>query len=167
MKEDRLLLDSTATSNFDPPNFKTILPLPVLLEGYRRMLVSLYAPGPFYDRCYRSLLQWTSHKPQKPPEIPFSIALGIILRSIYHQGIRSSYRSAYWKFLLRIAFRWSFNPCKLSMGFAMLLSAHHFIHYARDLAVQLGVEVEKSRTQQGSTDVNCKSEAPSSALITQ
>jgi radical SAM superfamily enzyme YgiQ (UPF0313 family) len=167
MKEDRLLMDSTATSNFDPPNFKTILPLPVLLEGYRRMLISLYSPGPFYDRCYRSLLQWTSHKPQKPPEIPFSIALGIILRSIYHQGIRSSYRSAYWKFLLRIVFRWSFNPCKLSMGFAMLLSGHHFIHYARNLAVQLGVEAEKSRTQQGSTELIQGSEAPSSALITQ
>ncbi|MEJ2699964.1 MAG: radical SAM protein, partial [Desulfuromonadales bacterium] len=33
MKEGRLLMDTTATSNFDPPNFKTLLPLPVLLKG--------------------------------------------------------------------------------------------------------------------------------------
>jgi hypothetical protein len=78
-------MDTTATSNFDPPNLRTLLPLPVLLEGYRRMLVSLYGPGAFYDRCYRSLLHWKPRKPQKPPEIPLLTVLGIAFRSIVHQ----------------------------------------------------------------------------------
>ena len=76
LKEGRLLMESTATSNFDPPNFKTILPLPILLEGYRHILTSLYAPAAFYDRCYRSLLQWNARKRQKPPRIPLLVALG-------------------------------------------------------------------------------------------
>jgi len=143
LKEGRLLLESTATSNFDPPNFRTLLPLPVLLEGYRGILASLYAPSAFYDRCYRSLLQWKARKPQKPPEIPFWTMLGIVVRSIAHQGILSSYRKAYWKFLLRLVARWSLNPAKFSMGFAMLLSGHHFIHYARNLVVQLDCELDK------------------------
>jgi len=167
LKEGRLLMDTTATSNFDPPNFRTRLPLPVLLEGYRRMLVSLYAPGAFYDRCYRSLLVWKARKPQKPPEIPLLIILGIVFRSILHQGILSSYRKAYWKFLLRLVARWSLNPCKFSMGFAMLISGHHFIHYAGNLAVQLEAELHKSRIQQGGTDLICRSEVRPSALITQ
>jgi radical SAM superfamily enzyme YgiQ (UPF0313 family) len=165
LKEGRLLMDSAATSNFDPPNFRTLLPLPVLLEGYRRMLVSLYGPGAFYDRCYRSLLHWKPRKPQKPPEIPLLAVLGIVFRSIVHQGILSSYRKAYWKFLLRLVARWSLNPCRFSMGFAMLISGHHFIHYARNLAVQLDSELEKSRIQQVSPDLICESTAPSADLI--
>jgi radical SAM superfamily enzyme YgiQ (UPF0313 family) len=145
LKEGRLLMDSTATSNFDPPNFKTLLPLPVLLEGYRRILTSLYAPAEFYDRCYRSLLQWNARKQQKAPRIPLLVALGIVLRSIVHQGILSSYRRAYWKFLLRIIGRWSLNSPKLSLGFAILLSGHHFIPYARNLAVQLQAECTGAR----------------------
>ncbi len=68
LKEGRLIMDTTATSNFDPPNFKTLLPLPVLLQGYRRLLASLYDPSAFYERCYRSLLHWQARKPQKAPD---------------------------------------------------------------------------------------------------
>src|SRR5437870_12921847 len=51
LKEGRLLMESTATSNFDPPNFRTLLLLLVLLEGDREILLSLYALSAFYDRC--------------------------------------------------------------------------------------------------------------------
>lgn len=152
LKEGRLLIESAATSNFDPPNFRTLLPLPVLLEGYREILLSLYAPAAFYDRCYRSLLQWKARKPQKPQEIPLWPLVGIIVRSIVHQGILSSYRKAYWKFLLRLLARWSLNPPKFSLGFAMLLSGHHFIRYARSVAAQLEFELDKFRTEKQTTE---------------
>jgi radical SAM superfamily enzyme YgiQ (UPF0313 family) len=145
LKEGRLLMDTTATSNFDPPNFKTLLPLPVLLKGFKETLSSLYAPSAFYDRCYRSLLQWKARKPQKSPEIPFALMLGIFVRSFIRQGLLSNYRSAYWKFLLRLLGRWLFVPRKLSLGFAMLLSGHHFIPYARRIEDQLEIELDKYR----------------------
>ena len=154
LKEGRLLMESTATSNFDPPNFRTLLPLPVLLEGYREILLSVYAPSAFYDRCYRSLLQWKSRKPQKPPEIPLWPMVGIIVRSIVHQGILSSYRKAYWKFLVRLLARWSFNPPKFSLGFAILLSGHHFIPYARNLTVQLESELDTLRVEEAITAIS-------------
>ncbi len=167
LKEGRLLMDSTATSNFDPPNFRTLLPLPVLLEGFRKILVSLYAPSAFYDRCYRSLLHWKARKPQKPPEIPLLPMLGIVVRSIVHQGILSSYRKAYWKFLWRLVTRWLLNPAKFSLGFGMLLSGHHFICYARKLVVQLESELGKSRIQRDSTNLIYSSAVNSSASNTQ
>jgi radical SAM superfamily enzyme YgiQ (UPF0313 family) len=143
LKEGRLLTESTSTSNFDPPNFRTLLPLPVLLEGFREILVSLYAPSAFYDRCYRSLLQWKARKPQKAPVIPLWPMLGIFARSIIHQGVLSSYRKAYWKFLLQLVARWLLNPAKFSLGFGMLLSGHHFIRYARNLVIQLESELDR------------------------
>ena len=154
LKEGRLLMESTATSNFDPPNFRTLLPLPVLLEGYRGIIASLYGASAFYERCYRSLLQWKSRKPQKAPEIPLLPMLGIILRSIVHQGILSSYRRAYWKFLSRLLVRWLFNPPKFSLGFAILLSGHHFIRYAKNLVVQLDSELNKLRIEKATTEIS-------------
>ncbi|MBZ5537453.1 MAG: B12-binding domain-containing radical SAM protein [Acidobacteriia bacterium] len=154
LKEGRLLMQSTATSNFDPPNFKTLLPLPVLVEGYRELLASLYSPSAFYNRAYRSLLQWKTRKPQKAPVIPPWPLLGIIVRSILHQGILSSYRRAYWKFLMQLVVRWLLNQPKFSLGFAMLLSGHHFIRYAKNLVAQLDVELGKLRTEEPTTAVS-------------
>jgi radical SAM superfamily enzyme YgiQ (UPF0313 family) len=58
LKEGRLIEQGAVTSNFAPPNFRTALPLPVLLEGVRRTLLSIYSPSSFYERAFRSLLQW-------------------------------------------------------------------------------------------------------------
>ncbi len=152
LKEGRLLMESTATSNFDPPNFRTLLPLPVLLEGFRWILASLYAPSAFYDRCYRSLLQWKSRPSQKAPEIPLWPLFGILVRSVVHQGILSSYRAAYWKFLFRLLVNWLQDPPKFSLGFAMLLSGHHFIRYASGVVEQLECELNRFRIEKETTE---------------
>ncbi|HUI43791.1 MAG TPA: radical SAM protein [Terriglobia bacterium] len=158
VKEGRLLPESTATSNFDPPNFRTILPLPVLLEGFRSILASLYGASTFYERCYRSLLHWKARKPQKPPEIPLWLLLGILVRSIVHQGILSSYRRAYWKFLYRLLAHWCFDLPKFSLGFAMLLSGHHFIRYASTVVRQLESELKGLRTERETTQLRIQPE---------
>jgi len=148
LKEGRLLMESTATSNFDPPNFKTILPLPVLLEGYREILASLYSASAFYDRCFRSLQHWHAREPQKLPKVPLRLLLGILVRSIIRQGVLSSYRRPYWKFLFRLVSHWIFDPRKFGLGFAMLLSGHHFIPYAKSVVVQVESELNKCRIEE-------------------
>jgi len=148
VKEGRLLQEDLATTNFDPPNFRTLLPLPVLLRGLRETLVSLYSPSSFYNRAYRSLLQWETREQQKATPYPLSLTLGILCRSIFRQGIFSSYRRAYWKFLAQIVRRWSRNGPKLSMGITILLSGHHFIKYAKAVAAELEAACWKLTGQQ-------------------
>jgi radical SAM superfamily enzyme YgiQ (UPF0313 family) len=143
LEQGRLLAENTTGNNFDQPNFRTLLPLPVLLQGLRETLLSLYSPSAFYNRAYRSLVQWETLEEQKATSYPFSLMLGILVRSILHQGILSSYRRQYWKFLLQILTRWSRNPPKLSMGITILLSGHHFIKYAQDVAAELEAECRK------------------------
>ena len=137
VKAGRYLGEGSALSNFDSPNFRTLLPLPVLLQGLRETLAALYTPVAFYNRAYRSLLQWETREQQKATHIPFFLTLGTLARSMFRQGILSSYRRAYWKFLLQILTRWSRNPPKLLLGMTMLLSGHHFIKYAQDVADEL------------------------------
>jgi radical SAM superfamily enzyme YgiQ (UPF0313 family) len=151
LKQGRLLQEDAATTNFDPPNFRTLLPLSVLVQGFREMLVALYSPSAFYERAYRSLLQWKPRKPQRPSDYPFSSMLGIIVRSMVRQGIFSSYRKAYWKFLFQLLARWSLSPPKFSLGFTALLSGHHFIRYARNLAVQLESELGELGIEKATT----------------
>jgi len=148
LKQGRLLAEKTASSNFDRPNFRTLLPLPVLLQGMRQTLLSLYSPSAFYDRAYRSLLQWKTREQQKATPYPVSLWLGILVRSIFRQGILSSYRREYWKFLFQVITRWSRNPPKLSMGITMLLSGHHFIKYAQDVAAGLEAKPGKPAVEQ-------------------
>ena len=143
LKEGRMLNQSDATSNFDTPNFRTLLPFPVLLRGFRETLVALYSPSAFYNRAYRSLEQWEIREQQKATDYPFRATLGILACSIFRQGILSSYRKAYWKFLLQILTRWSNKPPKLSMGITILLSGHHFIRYASDVAASIDRESQR------------------------
>jgi radical SAM superfamily enzyme YgiQ (UPF0313 family) len=160
-KQGRLLEEST-TSNFDPPNFKTILPLPVLLRGFRETLGSLYSPQAFYNRAYRSLIYWKVVKQQRATKYPFlskdgqsvSTIVGTAIRSILHQGILSSYRRAYWTFLMRLLGRWSFNPPKLTLGFTILLSGHHFISYAKNVVAQVECELAKPRVEKATADAH-------------
>jgi radical SAM superfamily enzyme YgiQ (UPF0313 family) len=143
MLEQGRLLAETTGNNFDRPNFRTLLPFPDLLRGFRQTLLSLYSPSAFYDRAYRSLVHWEAREEQKATPHPPSLMLSVLVRSILHQGFLSSYRGPYWKFLLRILIRWSRNPPKLSMGITILLSGHHFIKYARDVAARLEAECRK------------------------
>jgi len=157
LKQGRLLTEGV-TSNFNPPNFKTILPLPVLLKGFRETLDTLYSPSAFYDRAYRSLVRWKVASQQKA-SFPYNerhgrlSIVGTMIRSIFHQGIRSSYRKAYWTFFIRLFGRWSFDPLKLSMGFLILISGHHFIRYARTVVAQLESELIKLQVDKPATDV--------------
>ena len=136
-KEGRLNEDSQATSNFSAPDFRTIMPLPVLLHGMSWLLATLYAPEAFFARSFRSLEAWHPRGPQRPPGAPLSYMLHALLASVWTQGIRSDYRVPYWRFLGRVVWRWWRDPAKLWIGFMALLSAHHFVLYAREVAEEL------------------------------
>ena len=135
--EGRLIADSEATTNFSPPNFRTVLPLPVLLRGLSTLLAGLYTPDAYFGRAMRSIESWQPRPAQQPPELPMLYNLKVFLASIWQQGLRSNYRGAYWRFLWLLVRRWSRQPAKLWLGFMVLLSANHFLKYARGVSEML------------------------------
>jgi len=143
--EGRLSDASVHNSDCTPPNFQTILPSVVLLKGFQKTVASIYDPTKFYERARRSLQAWQTRNCQRPAQQPGLVDIAkIMLRSICHQGLRSSYRRAYWKYLLQIICRYSMNRTKLWLGCIILISGHHFIPYARHMVRQVEEEIHKT-----------------------
>ncbi len=140
-REGRLIEDSQATSNFSLPNFRTVLPVPVLLRGLSRLLAQLYGAGPFLQRAFRSIQVWNP-RDQRPPRLPMAYNLRVLFASLWRQGVRSDYRRDYWKFLWLMVWTWTRQPAKIWLGFMVLMSAHHFVNYARHVANELERECQ-------------------------
>ena len=136
-REGRLIEDSQATSNFSPPNFKTVLELPVLLRGLSGLLADLYEPDAYFGRAFRSIDSWKPRATQRPPELPLMYNLKVFVASMWKQGVLSSYKKAYWRFLLLMIRKWAREDAKFWMGFMVLLSANHFVKYSKEVAAEL------------------------------
>ncbi len=149
-REGRLIEDGPVFSNFNPPNFRTMLPLPKLLAGLKRMLLTLYHPRRFYERVLDSLEHWQVQPEQKAPPLSLPYRLKVILKSVWRQGVLPGYRGAYWNFGVRLLLRWGLNPQKRRLGFELAVSGHHFISYAREVAVTL----ETGNTRPRLVDLN-------------
>ena len=136
-REGRLIVNSQATSNFSPPNFRTIMALPMLLDGLSGLLAKLYTPSAYFSRALRSIESWQPRSTQRPPELPLMYNLRVFLASVWHQGICSTYKVAYWQFLAIVLRRWARSPAKLWMSFMVLLAANHFVKYSKEVADEL------------------------------
>jgi radical SAM superfamily enzyme YgiQ (UPF0313 family) len=143
--EGRLIDDSDSISNFSAPNFRTIMPLPTLLHGLSKLLADLYEPSAYFQRALRSLEVWKTRPSQTVPDTPVSQDLRLLASSVWAQGVRSGYRRAYWGFLWTIVHRYRNNPVKLGMGLGLLVAAHHFLIYARQVADELERACAKAR----------------------
>jgi radical SAM superfamily enzyme YgiQ (UPF0313 family) len=141
--EGRLMPNEGSIDNFSPPNFRTVMPKIVLLEGFQRILKTIYDPETFYERAGRSLAAWNIEAHQKIPTRTVVENASIVFHSMLYQGILSTYRLAYWRFLCQILFRWLLCPPKLWLGFVLLLSGHHFIPYTREVTDYLTEEIRK------------------------
>ena len=104
-------------------------------------------PKPFFERAFRSLDVWKPRN-QKPPDLPFLYNLRAFLSSAWTQGMRSNYKLAYWKFLGKLVRHWGNQPAKMWLGFMVLLSAHHFLNYSREVAEDLERECRKLEEEQ-------------------
>jgi hypothetical protein len=114
------------------------------VSGYRSIISTLYEAEAFYERAFHSLLYWKVRKNQHAPQLTVTYKLGTFVRSLWIQGVRSSYRRAYWNFLVRLLSLWGRDPVKLWWGFTILCSGHHFFNYTRTLFSQLDRELEKA-----------------------
>ena len=146
MKQQGRLIDYSVNSlDGTAPNFRTIMPADVLARGFQKTLNSVYGAENFYERAWRSLQNWEARRSQHPARQPaFGGILRIIFRSFWHQGLRSSYRKAYWKYFFRLVSHYAMNWPKLWMGFTILISGNHFIPYAQEVVTRVEEGITES-----------------------
>ena len=143
--EGRLIEESEATTNFSAPNFRPRMPLPTLLRGLSELLAGLYEPSAYFERALRSLEVWKTKPSQTVPDTPIWQELRVLASSMWTQGMRSDYRRVYWSYLGTIVHRYRNNPVKLGMALGLLVAAHHFLIYARQVADELQRGCAKAR----------------------
>ena len=143
-----MLESPNSSGDATPPNFRTSMDPRALLSGLARTAATIYDPEKFYERAWRSVEQWNAQKCQRPPWQPsFFGILAILARSVWHQGLRSSYRRAYWKYFLKMLVRCGLNRSKFWLAGTLMISGHHFIPYATELAEKIVMEREILETK--------------------
>jgi len=148
-REGRMIEDSPNSRDGTAPNFRTVLPPLVMLRGFQKTLTSIYDPTIFYERAWRSLQAWRTRKCQRPAQQPGLVEIAkIVLRSTWQQGLRSSYRRPYWKYLLRLVTRCSTNPAKIWMGYTILIAGHHFIPYAKEVVERVEGDIAEINNEE-------------------
>jgi radical SAM superfamily enzyme YgiQ (UPF0313 family) len=161
-REGRLHQLTELTSNFSTPNFLTVMPLPVLMRGFCRLLTRLYEPETYFRRSLRSLEVWITRVSQRPPSVrPIDMLYGV-LGSLWIQGLRSTYRRSYWKFLWELRRKFRDDPMKMYYGSQILLAAHHFHLFACHVVAEL--ERDCRRLEASASPSLCPSAKPGSVM---
>ena len=116
--EGRLLKETLGNNTLADLNFVPRMDSKVLLEGYHRILQTIYNPREYFQRAsaFLSQLGTTAH-----PPVVWSDVLALA-RSLWHQGLFSNYRREYWKYFFQSLHR---HRAHFSQAVALAIMGHH------------------------------------------
>jgi radical SAM superfamily enzyme YgiQ (UPF0313 family) len=117
--EGRLLKHSLGNNTVSDLNFVPRMDTQVLLDGYRRILQTIYNPQEYFQRASAFLGQLGSGS-RSPLVFSDVVALG---RSLLRQGLFSNYRQEYWKFLGQSVRQ---HRHHFSKAVTLAIMGHHF-----------------------------------------
>lgn len=118
--EGRLLGQSSGNNVDGTTNFVPKMNMNDLREGYRHLMATIYAPGPYYRRVRTFLREF------HPAKVPFRLELSEIaafLRSVPSLGVIGRERFQYWRLLAWTSFR---RPRLLPVAVKLAIFGHHF-----------------------------------------
>ncbi|MGA3167981.1 MAG: DUF4070 domain-containing protein [Terriglobia bacterium] len=117
--EGRLLKASLGNNTLAELNFIPRMDSQELLDGYRRILQTIYSPREYFQRASDFLAQLGAGS-RSPLVFSDVLALG---RSLWRQGLLSNYRKEYWKFLVQALSR---HRRHFSKAITLAIMGHHF-----------------------------------------
>jgi radical SAM superfamily enzyme YgiQ (UPF0313 family) len=121
--EGRLMKATLGNNTLGELNFIPRMDSQELLDGYRRILQTIYNPREYFQRASDFLAQLGSGS-RSPLVFSDIVALG---RSLWRQGLLSNYRQEYWKFLAQTL---SHHRCHFSKAITLAIMGHHFFALA-------------------------------------
>jgi len=121
--EGRLLKESLGNNTVADLNFIPRMDTQQLLDGYRRILETIYSPREYFQRASAFLSQLG--KGSRAP-LGFSDVKALV-RSLWRQGFLSNYRWEYWKFIAQSLRE---HRHHFSKAMTLAIMGHHFIQLA-------------------------------------
>lgn len=119
-KEGRLVKEFSGDNVDGSTNILPKMGIEPLREGYRKILVQIYAPKFYYDRVLTFLREYQPPKIRIQMEPQYLLALW---RSIYHLGIRGVERVQYWRLFFWTLFR---RPRLFPLAITFSIVGFHF-----------------------------------------
>ncbi len=121
MKKEHRLVDEMSGDNVDgSTNIIPLMGLETLQEGYRKLLVQLYAPKQYYERILTFLREYHPQKMEFQLDFQYVLAFG---RSIYQLGIRGKERIQYWRLFFWTLFH---HPRLFPLAITLAVLGFHF-----------------------------------------
>ncbi|PWT88629.1 MAG: B12-binding domain-containing radical SAM protein [Acidobacteria bacterium] len=119
LKEGRLLMESNGSNTMADLNFIPVMNADKLVDGYKRILSTIYEPRQYYER----VLEFLSHyKPRVRQRLTPEDVMAFF-QSILKQGILESDRWHYWKFLVKAYHR---NAEAFAEAVTLAIMGYHF-----------------------------------------
>ena len=99
VREGRILSEGDGNNTSGIMNFRPMMELNRLVEGYRSVLKRIYNHDSYYERVRRFL---NEYRPANSTRRTLTDYMTLV-RSMLHQGVFDSARASYWKFFLEAA----------------------------------------------------------------
>jgi radical SAM superfamily enzyme YgiQ (UPF0313 family) len=129
-REGRLVGRSSGDNGDGTTNFLPRMDLQTLRDGYRELVSTLYAPGPYYRRVRTFLREF------HPPKLSFQLngkALAAFGRSAVALGVIGRERFQFWRLLAWTTCR---RPRLFQMAVKLAILGHHFRRCANAVAAE-------------------------------
>jgi radical SAM superfamily enzyme YgiQ (UPF0313 family) len=129
-KEGRLL--GTYPKQFGRANFVTKMDSDALLNGYYRILRTIYSPDIYFNRLFNVLARQDRADLVDLPRVglPRARMLAAAISITVALGIRAPYRRTWWKFMGRIV---RSHPSKVPQALLNSALGHHFLRYTSEV----------------------------------
>jgi radical SAM superfamily enzyme YgiQ (UPF0313 family) len=120
-KENRLVNNFSGDNTDCSMNFVPKMNIEVLMNGYHRILKTIYSPAHFYERVKTFLREY---KPQtKRSSFPQTEEIKALFRSMWVLGIKEKGRTYYWKLLAWTIIR---RPKSFPLSVSLSIYGFHF-----------------------------------------
>lgn len=128
-KEGRLLKGATGDNTDSSINFMPKMGKKSLMEGYKRILATIYSPKNYYERVETFL---KNYKPLNKKKLSFRVSdLNAFIKSIWLLGIIGEERPYYWKILFKSLFT---RPRLFPLTITLSIYGFHFRKVAESYA---------------------------------
>ncbi len=121
-KEERIKHEFSGNNTDFAINFIPKMQMQTLVNGYTKIITTIYAPKQYCDRVITFLKSYKPHQPKKFVRIPF-IELVAFFKSVVLMGMKGPGKRYYWKLVLWTLFK---KPKCFHMSITMSIYGFHF-----------------------------------------